>query len=193
MENEQIQLRIIRSDRKSCAIQILPDGTVQVRAPRKMAEKDIYELVRQKANWIKKSQSKVNAKAERRAELPPLTHEDVKRLAEHALTVIPPRVAYFASLMRVTYRRITVRNQTGRWGSCSTEGNLNFNCLLMLAPPHVLDYVIVHELCHRKEMNHSAAFWAEVKRILPNYERSYAWLKANGGDLIDRMKKGAGV
>ena len=72
-------------------------------------------------------------------------------------------------------------------GSCSGAGNLNFNCLLMLAPPEVRDYGVVHELCHRKEMNHSARFWKEVENILPDYRQRRAWLKENGGRLIARM------
>lgn len=190
MGKEQTTFQIVRSDRKSCAIQVKQDGTVLVRAPRKMSEKDILELVRQKADWIARAKEKVYVRNQTRAQLPPLTYEDIKRLADQALAVIPPRVSYFASLMKVKYGRITVRNQKSRWGSCSSEGNLNFNCLLMLTPSYVVDYVIVHELCHRKHMNHSAAFWAEVKRVLPQYEVAYDWLKANGGALIERMKKG---
>ena len=87
--------------------------------------------------------------------------------------------------MGVTYGRITIRNQKTRWGSCSSKGNLNFNCLLMLTPPEVIDYVVVHELCHRKEMNHSKAFWDEVAHVLPDYEKARLWLKTEG-DMIMR-------
>ena len=67
------------------------------------------------------------------------------------------------------------------------QGNLNFNCLLMLAPEAVLDYVIIHELCHRKQMNHSAQFWAEVERILPDYTEQRRWLKQQGANLLARL------
>ena len=67
-----------------------------------------------------------------------------------------------------------------RWGSCSTKGNLNFNWKLVLMPPEILDYVVVHELAHRLQMNHSAAFWAEVGKILPDYRERRQWLKVNG-------------
>lgn len=72
--------------------------------------------------------------------------------------------------------------------SCIMVTNLNFNCLLMLTPPEVIDYVVVHELCHRKEMNHSVAFWAEVEKVIPNYKEQVKWLKENGGKIIGRMK-----
>lgn len=100
---------------------------------------------------------------------------------------IPGRVKYYSDIMEVTYGKITIRNQKTRWGSCSGKGNLNFNCLLMLMPPEVIDYVVVHELCHRKEMNHSKAFWKEVEKILPNYKEAVGWLKKEGRGIIRRM------
>ena len=104
-----------------------------------------------------------------------------------AKQVIPEKVAYYARLMNVTYGRISIRRQKTRWGSCSREGNLNFNCLLMLAPPEVLDYVVVHELSHRLEMNHSARFWAQVAKVIPEYRTPRKWLKEQGGRLMLRM------
>ena len=101
--------------------------------------------------------------------------------------MIPGRVAHFAPLVGVTYGRITVRNQRTRWGSCSSKGNLNFNCLLMLAPPGILDYVVVHELCHRKEMNHSPKFWAEVAKVMPDYKERQKWLRTEGSSIMRRM------
>ena len=94
---------------------------------------------------------------------------------------------FYAPLVGVSYGRITIRSQRGRWGSCSGAGNLNFNCLLMLTPPQVREYVVVHELCHRKQMNHSSQFWAEVERILPDYRQRRQWLKDQGGALIARL------
>jgi hypothetical protein len=111
-------------------------------------------------------------------------------LAEQALKEIPPRVRHYADLFGVTYGRITVRNQTTKWGSCTAKGNLNFNCLLMLAPREVLDSVIVHELAHRKHMDHSKQFYEEVLKVFPDYHKWDKWLKDNGGILIKRMKRG---
>ena len=106
-----------------------------------------------------------------------------------AALVIPERVAHFAPLVGVDYGSITIRSQKTRWGSCSSKGNLNFNCLLLLAPPEVLDYVVVHELCHRKQMNHSPRFWAEVGRVLPDYKIRVKWLKENGSRLMLLLRK----
>ena len=100
---------------------------------------------------------------------------------------LPERTAYFARLLNVTYGRITIRSQRTRWGSCSAAGNLNFNCLLMLTPGEIRDYVVVHELCHRKELNHSARFWNLVEEVLPDYRTRRQWLKDHGGSLIARL------
>ena len=94
------------------------------------------------------------------------------------------RVAVHARRLEVTYRSVSMRSQSTRWGSCSTTGRLNFNWRLVLAPPFVLDYVAAHEVAHLVEMNHSEAFWATVERTLPGMERGRAWLKANGRQLM---------
>ena len=178
---------IKRSNRKTLAIQITPDAQVVVRAPYRMPDSLIREFIREKEGWIRDHLAKMIQKKEALDRLPELTYDDIQRLADQALQVIPQRVAYYAPLVGVTYGRITIRNQKTRWGSCSAKGNLNFNCLLMLAPPEVMDYVVVHELCHRKEMNHSPRFWAEVERILPDYKIRRKWLKEHGHALISRM------
>ena len=115
---------------------------------------------------------KVKKKSVESGNIENVTLDKIKALADQALKIIPARVEYFARIIGVTYGNITIRNQKTRWGSCSSKGNLNFNCLLMLAPPEVLDYVVVHELCHRKQMNHSKAFWTEVENVFPDYKKS---------------------
>mgnify|MGYP002547163680 CR=1 FL=1 len=85
--------------------------------------------------------------------------------------------------MGVSYGRVSIRDQRTRWGSCSGKGNLNFNWKLSLVPDEILDYVVVHELAHRKEMNHSQRFWAEVERILPDYKARRKWLKEFGSQV----------
>ena len=111
-------------------------------------------------------------------------------LANQALAWFPPRVRIFADQIGVRVGRTTIRNQKTRWGSCSAQGNLNFNCLLMLCPPEIRDYVIVHELCHRLEMNHSPRFWAAVEKVLPDYRQRRKWLKTEGQAILARMTAG---
>lgn len=181
-----MKVTVIRSNRKTVAIQVNSNLSVTVRAPRSVSEKDIEEILKKKEAWISKHIEKIKETKERFEAEPTekLTREKVIALADEALKVIPERVEYFAKVIGVTYGKITVRNQKTRWGSCSSKGNLNFNCLLMLAPPEVLDYVVVHELCHRKQMNHSKAFWLEVEKVLPDYKEARKWLKEEGSQMI---------
>ena len=180
------QIQVIRSRRKTIGIQVQRDGKVVVRAPFATSDETIRRVVEEKQAWIKKHRDKVR-KAAGEEPVQPLTEAEIRELADRALHVIPPKVAAFAKEIGVTYGRITIRNQKTRWGSCSAKGNLNFNCLLMLVPERVLDSVIVHELCHRKEMNHSKAFYAEVLRVFPDYYACSAWLKEHGPAIMRRM------
>ena len=107
---------------------------------------------------------------------------------ESARKIFKRKTAAYARKMDVTYGRITIREQKTRWGSCTSEGNLNFNWRLIFAPEKVLDYVVVHELAHRKEMNHSARFWALVASILPDYTEQKSWLREHGGVIIGRLE-----
>ena len=117
-----------------------------------------------------------------------LSEAEINELKKEAESVITQRVAYFARVVGVEYGRITIRCQKTRWGSCSSKGNLNFNCLLMRAPPEVLDSVVVHEVCHLKVMNYSKAFYNEVLRAYPNYREDHQWLKDHGGELMSRVR-----
>lgn len=175
-----MEYRIIRSRRKTISLQIQPNGEVLVRCPNRMRVQDIRRFVESKADWIQTHLPKEPL-------LPAFTEAELRTLADRAKAQIPPKVQHFAPLVGVNFGRITIRSQHTRWGSCSAKGNLNFNCLLMLTPPEILDYVVVHELCHRKELNHSPRFWAEVERVLPDYRVSRKWLKENGSQLIARL------
>ena len=188
--DDKTHIEVIRSKRKTLAIEIRPDMRVVVRAPEKIPQNEIMKFVEEKQNWIKKHLVQMYFKAEeikKQKKEPALTNADIEKLCQKALSVIPDKVKYYAEIMGVTYGRITIRNQKTRWGSCSSKGNLNFNCLLMLMPDKVMDYVVVHELCHLKQMNHSKKFWMEVERYMPDYQNYKKWLNENGGALIERM------
>ncbi len=173
---------VIRSRRKTLCAEVR-EGRLVVRAPLRATNEEISAFVLKNREWIEKHMARAQARAEARSGVRKLTEEEIRALAQQALQVIPERAACYAARIGVRYGRITIRLQKTRWGSCSSKGNLNFNCLLMLAPPEALDSVVVHELCHLKELNHSARFYSEVLRVFPDYRKWQKWLKENG-DLI---------
>ena len=190
MDHTDYEITLIRSRRKSLAIEITPELQVVVRAPARMPVREINAFVQEKDDWIRAHLQQMAEKKRLREQYQEqaLSKEELQELATQAMKLIPQKVHYYAQIIGVTYGRITIRNQRTRWGSCSGKGNLNFNCLLLLMPEEVLDYVVVHELCHRKEMNHSARFWEEVEKILPDYRQRRKWLKDNGGRIMDRNR-----
>ena len=183
-----MNIKIIKSNRKSLSIEVKKDLRIIVRAPLFISNRDIEKFIADKSVWIEKTIEKVKVRNEQEKSMPKFTTEEIHNLADKALEIIPKRVDYYAKIIDVSYGRITIRNQVSRWGSCSAKGNLNFNCLLMLCPIEVLDYVVVHELCHIKEMNHSKRFWSLVERFCPQYKQHKRWLKEHGNELIGRLK-----
>lgn len=183
-----MKVTIIRSSRKTLSMQLKPDEIV-ARAPLRMKDKEIYSFIESKKSWIEKNLAKINERQKALDEVQPFTEEEIKALAEKAKIIIPERVRYYAPKIGVTYNRITIRCQRTRWGSCSSKGNLNFNCLLALFPIEVIDSVVVHELCHRKHMNHSPQFYAEIEKVFPEYKRCNKWIKDNGGIYLNRISE----
>lgn len=180
-------IEVIRSNRRTIAIQIKKDMKIQVRAPLYLSDGEIRKFVEEKQSWIQKNLKKAK---QRYAEKEPSFSEcELRGLINAAKTDLLQRVENYAPLIGVTAKRITIRCQKTRWGSCSAKGNLSFNCLLMLCPETVRDYVVVHELCHLKELNHSRAFWDLVKSILPDYQTQRKWLRENESRIIMRIEK----
>ncbi len=102
---------------------------------------------------------------------------------QKAEVVIRERLAYFCRRSGFTFNTLRIKEQKTRWGSCSHKGNLNFNWKLLMAPPWILDYIVIHEICHLKYLNHSRDFWQLVEQYMPNYREAEAWLKKNGNKL----------
>lgn len=188
MKIGEYNVEVRRSKRKSAAIKITADMQIVVFVPLYVSDNEIERMVISKSKWIDEHMLKVQSTIDERSKLEKITFEQVKELADQAVEYIPKRVKYYAEKENFVYNKITIKNLVSRWGSCSTKGNLNFNCLLMLMPDYVIDYIVVHELCHLREMNHSEKFWAEVEKIMPDYQRAELWLKQNGGNLISRMR-----
>lgn len=178
---------LIRSNRKSCSISITPDGRITVRVPLLISDREIRHLLTDRQNWII---TKYLEQQQKQARMPVSDLTDTQRAAltqryiAAAREYFPKRAAHFQQFTGGTYSRITIRDQKTRWGSCSAKGTLSFNWRLMLAPPAVLDYVVVHELCHLTHMNHSKAFWALVESVCPDYRTHRRWLKEHGQELV---------
>ncbi len=189
---QKLTCTVIRSKRKSYGIVIDEDGQVTVRIPLRGSMTVARKLVRDKQGWIlektalqkRRKQMRDAQAAQSESKYTPQQREGLeKRYREAAKEYFPKRAAYYAQQLGVSYERIRIAEQKTRWGSCSSKGTLSFNWKLMLAPPKVLDYVVVHELCHLKEMNHSPQFWKLVEELMPDYKEYRKWLKENGSTL----------
>ena len=178
-----ITYEIIKSSRKTIAVEVRQDGSVLVRAPRNCPQSRIDTFLKEKQAWVL---AKVEEQKEKEADsmkIQPLSEAEQRLYRDKAREIFEQKVSYYAQMMGVSYGRIAIREQKTRWGSCSGEGNLNFNWRLIFAPAGVLDYVVVHELAHRKEMNHSPRFWRVVEDTMPEYRKYQKWLKENGRGL----------
>ena len=182
MQEEIIRIR--RSSRRSLSVEIKKDGSIIVRAPFTCSDDEIRRFLLRHQKWILQKKALI-AQAQKNR----IVITSQMRLAgiQKARAVFPAKAALYAKRMGVTYGRITIREQKTRWGSCSSKGNLNFNCLLMLCPREVIDSVVVHELAHRIEMNHSGRFYEIVLHAFPDYWTCDSWLKENGPVLLKRM------
>ena len=181
-------IKIIRSARKTLSIEIDRDGQLVARAPKHMSERQIKKFVSEKSGWIEKHLALFEKARQSAESKPPLSETEIKKLTDEAKAYIPQRVEHYAKLLGVDYGRITIRNQKTKWGSCSSKGNLNFNCLLMLTPPEVIDSVVAHELCHRLYMNHSGDFYKSLYAVFPDYDSCSKWLKINGNAILLRRR-----
>ena len=183
----EITYVIQKSRRRSISVSLMTDNRVLVKAPYGTTERMVQEFLLSKKGWITKHLEKQNREEEKAESLGLLSADEIKQIKKQARRVIPQRVEYWANKIGVTYGRIAIRLQSSRWGSCSADGNLNFNCLLVLMPPEIMDSVVVHELCHRRHMNHSKEFYAEIARVFPDYKRCNKWLKDNGEIYLKRV------
>lgn len=168
---------LIFTKRRTMCLSVNVDGNITVRAPYRTPLWRVDYFVDSHEAWILE---KLGAAKKLCKERPAYTEEERARGKKQAAVILKEKCRLFAEKMGVTYGKISIREQKTRWGSCSLKGNLNFNWKLVLMPEEILDYLVVHELAHRLEMNHSAAFWAVVESVLPDYKKRRQWLKENG-------------
>jgi predicted metal-dependent hydrolase len=209
---ERVIDKIVRTKRKTLAIEVTRDARLIVRAPQRMPHETIERFVEKKRGWIEKK--KREAQKKRALSVPkrfengelfwylvaPLSFDDgfalsKKRCADaHALfvawykarakEVIHERLLYYSDLSGIEFTLFRITGAKKRWGSCNSKGNLHFAWRLVMAPLPVVEYVAVHELAHIVEKNHSERFWRRVERILPDYKDRRAWLRKNGTLLV---------
>ena len=165
-----IEYSIQKSMRKTISMSFKNKKLV-VKAPFFVTKKMIHNFVIKNTSWIEQQQQKLKESL-----------LDTSKIAEYkkeARSYIVPKVEEYAKKFGFQYNKIRITSATTRWGSCSSKRNLNFSYRLILTPKEMVDYVIVHELCHLRQMNHSRLFWNEVEQILPDYKVAEKWLKQN--------------
>lgn len=211
--------RIVRSNRKTVALQITENGTLIVKAPVDADEKVIWNVIERHRYWIEKRKSEIESRDTRvlpkefvdgegflylgkyyrlhivEGQDVPLKFEngfylsmsalpEAKRLfiewyKKAAYEKIAERVNWWAQKRGFKYNKVNITDAQKRWGSCSSNGNLNFSWRLIMAPLSVVDYVVVHELAHLEEKSHNKAFWTIVKLLMPDYKKYEDWLRKN--------------
>lgn len=186
-----LRFTLARGSRRSYTLVVNEHGELELRVPWRTPESEISRILRERSLWIVRNMRVMSEKDEiRKAEHPHISEEERARTIRESVRRMRPlladRIRYYEPMLPEGHRPITkvsIRDQRTRWGSCSSKGSLSFNWKLYLAPPQCLDYVVVHELCHLVEMNHSPAFWSLVESIMPDYRTWKKWLKDNGHTL----------
>ncbi|MFA9377692.1 MAG: M48 family metallopeptidase [Lachnotalea sp.] len=228
-ELSTIKYRIIKSNRKTTTISILPTKEVIVKAPIYLSDKEIKNMVKQKAKWIISKLGEIPedfiSKQERKyqdgerflyrgkeyklkiiedskienIQVQLKQNEIVILMNKIKIQVIPSllelwykekarelvyeRIKYYSPFINRKIQNVRIKNQKKRWGSCSSLGNLNFNWRIIMMPDDMFDYIIVHEMCHLKHLNHSKDYWNCVGEILPDYKEREKWIKKNGMNI----------
>lgn len=166
--------RLIRSDRKSISISVDTDGTLIIRIPKRMTVEQTERFLIENQARIASLIARENT---RRASLPVYRDEDIPHLKAKAQTILPHKLQYYAAIMGVRPTGVKITSAKKRFGSCNSKGQICFSCFLMLFPEDAIDYVVVHELAHLLEMNHSDRFYAIIKKVLPDYRIRESILK----------------
>lgn len=153
---------------RSLRLSIKPDGRIILSAGRALPLFLLKNFLNSKKTWLEDSLVKIK----NRNSLFTIKHTtaEITKYKKQTKILVDERLKYFNQFYNFKYQRVAIRNQSSRWGSCSSKKNLNFNYRLLLLPAELADLVIVHELCHLQEMNHSKAFWAQVAKTIPNYQ-----------------------
>ena len=165
-------------------LRVLDDGTLRVTLPRWGSKREAQAFVERSGSWIAKQ-------LQQHATRPAVVHPDEPALRKRAATELPIALLALAAAHGVTVTRVSIRNQRSRWGACSARGSITLNWRLVLVPDFVREYVMVHELMHRRELNHSKRFWRHVAAACPRYQEARKWLLSEGRRLFTGDCSGA--
>jgi predicted metal-dependent hydrolase len=177
LRNEKIEYTVRKHRQaKRLKLAISCDGNCVVTLPWRMGFVSADDFIRKNAEWVLEKM-KAMKKIGRSNLFARHNQVEYLKLKEHARDMVTKRLEKYAQIYGFEYKGVAIRNQKTRWGSCSSKGNLNFNYKILLLPQRHADYIIVHELCHLKEFNHSKRFWALVEQTFPDYENIVAQLK----------------
>jgi predicted metal-dependent hydrolase len=166
---------LIRSRRRTLALEITRDCRLLVRAPLRCSEGTIRDFVARNQTWIERHMAKVRQRAAQAG--PPPTEEEIDALKARARTVLPDKVAHYAEVMGLSPTGLKVTSAQKRYGSCSAKNSLCFSCYLMRSPDEAIDAVVVHELAHIRYKNHGKEFYALIHRYMPDYQARKKLLK----------------
>jgi predicted metal-dependent hydrolase len=166
-------------------LRVLDDGTVRVTLPRWGSKREATAFVASNGAWI-------STQLLKRQLHPPGSSDSVEQMAElrtRAVRELPTELRALAAAHGVTVTRVSIRNQRSRWGACSAAGSITLNWRLILVPPFVREYVMIHELMHRRELNHSRRFWRHVAAACPRYQEARTWLLSDGQRLFTGQER----
>lgn len=158
-------------------LRVLDNGTLRVTLPRWGSKREARAFVERCEDWIARQRTKQQAR-------PAVVHPDEPALRARAATALPPQLLALAEAHGITVARVSIRNQRSRWGACSSNGSITLNWRLVLVPDFVREYVMIHELMHRRELNHSKRFWRHVAAACPRHQEARRWLLKAGQALF---------
>lgn len=179
MMSFDFEYTIIRSSRRSMSVEVKKNGKVMVRIPRLMSNGEVEKFLSERERWITEHIKKATSREEK-YDFDRYTEPEIKELKRRAADMIPVLVEKYKQQIGVEPSAVRINRAKGRFGSCSAKRSLNFSCFLMLYPLAAIEYVVVHELCHIKEHNHSRRFYREIEKVMPDYRDRVKILKNAG-------------
>ncbi len=164
-----LEYELVRSKRKTLALYVRRDGRIEVRAPLRTSRAYIDDFVLKKRDWIDSTRNKLQARQTAK-KVVRITAKEEARYKKQAKAYLEMKCVHFSRIMGLSPGDVKINSAKTRWGSCNRKGGINFTYRLLFVPEELLDYVVVHEMAHLKEMNHSGRFWSVVEQTMPDYK-----------------------